>query len=56
VEKFLEELATELRAGEYVAPVVRRKYILKADGRQRPLGIPTVSANYPGCRQVFGMG
>jgi RNA-directed DNA polymerase len=42
VEKFLEELATELRAGEYVAPVVRRKYILKADGRQRPLGIPTV--------------
>jgi len=24
------------------------KYILKSDGRQRPLGIATVSANYPG--------
>jgi len=42
VERFLEELGTVLRAGEYRATVVRRKYIPKADGRQRPLGIPTV--------------
>lgn len=42
VERFLEELGAVLRAGEYRATVVRRQYIPKADGRQRPLGIPTV--------------
>lgn len=42
VERFLEELGVVLRAGEYRATVVRRRYIPKADGRQRPLGIPTV--------------
>jgi RNA-directed DNA polymerase len=42
VERFLEELSTSLQAGEYRAQVVRRRYIPKADGRQRPLGIPTV--------------
>jgi RNA-directed DNA polymerase len=42
VERFLEELGAVLRAGEYRATVVRRRYIPKGDGRQRPLGIPTV--------------
>ena len=42
VERFLEELRSQLQAGEYRAQVVRRRYIAKADGRQRPLGIPTV--------------
>jgi len=42
IERFLEELGTVLRAGEYGATVVRRQYIPKADGKQRPLGIPTV--------------
>jgi RNA-directed DNA polymerase len=42
VERFLEEVGAVLRAGEYRATVVRRRYIPKADGGQRPLGIPTV--------------
>jgi group II intron reverse transcriptase/maturase len=42
VQRFLQELADVLRAGEYGAQVVRRAYIPKADGSKRPLGIPTV--------------
>ena len=42
VEKLLSELQGELHAGKYRAPPVLRRYIPKADGKQRPLGIPTV--------------
>jgi len=42
VETFLEGIATELKAGRYRAKAVLRRYIPKSDGRQRPLGIPTV--------------
>jgi RNA-directed DNA polymerase len=42
VGRLLAELADELQAGTYQPPPVLRRWIPKADGKQRPLGIPTV--------------
>ena len=42
LEVRLQDLSRRLRSGAYRATPVRRVYIPKADGRQRPLGVPAL--------------
>jgi RNA-directed DNA polymerase len=42
LEENLQDLAGRLKRGAYRAKPVRRAYIQKTDGRQRPLGVPAL--------------
>ncbi|KKM97151.1 hypothetical protein LCGC14_1170980 [marine sediment metagenome] len=42
LEENLQDLSERLKRGAYRAKPVRRVYIPKADGRQRPLGVPVL--------------
>jgi hypothetical protein len=40
----LRDLYARLKSGRYQAPVIRRVYIPKANGKRRPLGIPKIAS------------
>src|SRR5206468_1638837 len=42
LERNLQNLSERLKRGAYRAKPVRRVYIAKTDGRQRPLGVPVL--------------
>jgi RNA-directed DNA polymerase len=42
LDQHLKDLHTRLKSGRYQAPVIRRVYVPKANGRRRPIGISTI--------------
>ena len=42
LDQKLKDLHAQLKSGRYQAPVIRRVYVPKANGKRRPIGISTI--------------
>ena len=56
VERWLRELAEDLRKKTYRPQAARRVYLPKPDGTQRPLGIPMIRAYCTPYQKPWGLG
>ena len=56
LERNLTDLHARVHSGAYRALPSRRKYIPKADGKQRPLGIATIASNCTSIPTALGIG